>query len=187
MQEAFELFRAWEAGVKGKLWRIVANTLQNTFAVVRTNFGDTSAFRVTQGVVTGAVLSPLLYSLFFSPIVRVVKGLAVKVKGTEILLQLFADDGTIFAHTKDQREKMVRTVLRWMLRWNVKVKNDKSVYFSEKGMDEQERRETMDQLLKEAEKVTVLGISIVKEGIEPVVYVKELLRRVGVRTKVALA
>ena len=45
----------------------------------------------------------------------------------------------------------------------------------------------MDQLLKEAEKVTVLGISIVKEGIEPVVYVKELLRRVGVRTKVALA
>ena len=52
--------------MKGKLWRIVANTLQNTFAVVRTNYGDTSSFRVTQGVVTGAVLS--------SPMVRVVKG-----------------------------------------------------------------------------------------------------------------
>ena len=80
---------------------------------------------------------------------------------------------------------MVRTVLRWMLRWNVKVKTEKSVYFSEQGMDEQERRQTINQILQEAEKVTVLGISIAKEGIEPVVYVKELLRRVGVRTKVA--
>ena len=193
MQEAFErawrpgiLFRAWEAGVKGKLWRIVANTLQNTFALVRTNFGDTSTFRVTQGVVTGAVLSPLLYSLFFSPMVRVVKGIAVKVQGTEILPQLFADDGTILAHTREQREQMVGTVLRWMRRWNVKVKNEKSAYFSEKGMDERERSESMDQLLKEVEKVTVLGISIMKEGIEPMVYVKELLRRVGKRTKVAL-
>ncbi len=49
------------------------------------------------------------------------KGIAVKVEGTEILPQQFADDGTIFAHTKEQRDKMVRTVLRWMLRWNVKV------------------------------------------------------------------
>ncbi len=72
--------------------------------------------------------------------VRVVKGISVKVEGTEILPQLFADDGTIFAHT---REKRVRTVLRWMLRWNVKVKNEKSVYYSEKGMGEQERRESM--------------------------------------------
>ena len=35
-------------------------------------------------------------------------------------------------------------------------------------MDERERSESMDQLLKEVEKVTVLGISIMKEGIEPI-------------------
>ncbi len=67
----------------------------------------------------------------------------MKIQGTEILPQLFADDGTIFAHTKEQREKMVHTVLRWMRRWNVKVKNEKSMYFSEKGMEEQEWRETI--------------------------------------------
>ena len=59
--------------MKGKLWRIVGNTLRDTFAVVRTNYGDTRRFRVKQGVLTGAVLSPLLYIIFFSPVVRVVE------------------------------------------------------------------------------------------------------------------
>ena len=74
-----------------------------------------------------------------------------------------------------------------MLRWNVIVKKAKSLYHSERGMGEQERRDGMEQLLKETESVTILGLAIMKEGIEPVQYIKELLRRVGVRTKVVLA
>ena len=57
-QEAFErawrpgiLYRLWEAGVKGKMWRLIKDLLTGTFAFVRTNYGDTPTFKTLEGIV----------------------------------------------------------------------------------------------------------------------------------------
>ena len=66
IQEAFErawrpgiLYRLQEAGISGKLWRIIKDQLHQTYAKVKANYGYTKTFRVQVGVVQGSVLSAL--------------------------------------------------------------------------------------------------------------------------------
>ena len=97
-QEAFErawrdgiLFRLWEAGIRGKLWRTCQNLLQDTFYYVRTNFGDTTPFRTTMGVVQGSVLAALFFTLLITPLVEALRAYSPVINGMRIAPRFFAE------------------------------------------------------------------------------------------------
>ena len=76
LEQAFErawrkgiLYRLWIGGVRGKCWRVIKDMLTNTFAFVRTNFGDTKTFRLPEGVLQGSVLAAILFLVFIDPLV----------------------------------------------------------------------------------------------------------------------
>ena len=200
MRQAFErawrtgiLYRLRESGVTGKLWRIIANTLENTVAIVRTNIGDSQRFRLSTGVLIGGVLSPLLYIIFFSPLVRALKGISLRIQGVEILPQLYADDGTIVGETEEQRDRLVDVAGRWMNRWNIQVQPTKSTKFSSKpeplGAEQSSERArgSAELLLQDVRQVKILGLELTKEGVRPASFVKSLLKRTMLRIRILWA
>ena len=169
-KEAFErawrpgiLYRLWKMGIRGKMWRILKNMLTDTKASVRTNFGDTRFFRITQGVTQGSVLAALLFIIIATPLSKALSKWAPEIDGIKMLTQFFADDCTLLATSPAQREILLTKFLAWTNRWNFVVKTNKTHLFTRQRESEYFALE--DLILKEVEKFRLLGVEIEKKGL----------------------
>ena len=97
------LHRLWEAGVRGKVWRIIKEMLTGTKARVRTNYGDTEEFEIEQGVTQGGVLSALLFIIFITPMAQEISTSPMILEGMKLLTQFFADDCTLRPRSQRNR------------------------------------------------------------------------------------
>ena len=192
-QEAFErawrpgiLHRLWQAGVKGKMWRIVSDLLTGTSAFVRTNYGDTTHFMTTQGVVQGSVLAALLFTLLVTPLSTDLKEASITLEGTRIAPQLYADDCTTPAIGEENTKEMLEMIVAWSRRWGLIVKSTKSAIMPVQSVKEKHLLKTLSikgMLFKEKSSIKLLGLHIKGTATVSTLQAHQVMSQIAQRTR----
>ena len=171
LEEAFErawrsgiLYQLWVAGVRGKCWRVVKEILSGITAFVRTNFGDTTKFRLPEGVLQGSVLAAILFLVFINPLVDALRPHCPIFNGIQIAAQLFADDIVLPSDGSSNRSLLIRLTIAWSRRWLSSIKDPKSYLLS---TTETELPDTIvwGKIFRELSQVLHLGAGIDREGV----------------------
>ena len=117
--------RLWEAGVRGKMWRVIRNMYKEVKSCVMVDGEQTDWFETHMGVRQGCVISPILYSVFINGFAKELIGKKVGGVniGEEVLnLLLFADDIVLFADDGDSLQRMLVTLEEYCRKWRFEVK-----------------------------------------------------------------
>ena len=184
-KEAFErvwrpaiLARLYQAGVKGKLWRIVDAMLKETWSAVRTQFGTTDRFRTWIGVIQGTVLGPLFFLLFITPMAAELRTTSANIKGHQTSPFLFADDATLAAVGEKAMQVLLTQAIMWARRWNALISEDKSGVLRVLGRgDAYSPTELCGMRFEERDLYKLLGVYADREGLFTAAFVKSLLAR----------
>jgi hypothetical protein len=163
--------RMQEAGITGKLYRAVQSLYDNCTSAVLTAIGTTEWFPIESGTRQGAVLSPFLFSLVISPLVRALaeQGLGIKTAGKLIACLLFADDIALIAGTEAELRRMMAVATSSFHKWRFTVSSSKTriVAFAagETAGPLKDRPWIIGgKVVKEAAFYTYLGINFEKRG-----------------------
>jgi hypothetical protein len=65
--------RLWDAGVRGKMWRVLRSMYSEVKSCVMVDGVQTEWFETRMGVRQGCVLSPILYSVFINGFAKALK------------------------------------------------------------------------------------------------------------------
>jgi hypothetical protein len=163
--------RMQEAGITGKLYRAVQSLYENCTSAVLTAIGTTEWFPIESGTRQGAVLSPFLFSLVISPLVRALaeQGLGIQTAGKLIACLLFADDIALIAGSEAELRRMMVLATSFFHKWRFTVSTSKTriVAFGagETAGPLKDRPWTIGgKVVKEASFGTYLGIDFEKRG-----------------------
>ena len=85
-------------------------------------------FNIDQGVKQGAILSPLLYSLFVNDVAKDLEeqGLGVRHEGKWAGIMLYADDIVLLANDGPELQKMIDVLVNFSHKWRYHLHPDKS-------------------------------------------------------------
>jgi hypothetical protein len=135
------LHKLWAKGIRGRMYRVIANMYQTTVLRVGHHDAISESFVVDQGVAQGDTLSPILFDVFVDDLLREVcaqhEGVTVPgVPGTEpctLTALMYADDfmGAAVSHT--QLQSVVNTVRAYFRRWRMKANVSKSAVMVVRG------------------------------------------------------
>ena len=142
--------RLWEAGVKGKMWRVLKNIYNKVESSVVVNGKRGEWFELHTGVRQGCILSPTLFAIFIDGLAREVKarnlgaevGPQVGARKSErvakrrntqqqqqqvqVSLLLFADDIVLLASSEENLQEMLHTVDQYSRRYRFEFNAKKS-------------------------------------------------------------
>jgi hypothetical protein len=121
--------RLWEAGVKGKMWRVLRALYKEVKSCVMVDGELSEWFETLVGVRQGCVLSPVLYSLFINGFAKFLKEKSVggvKVAEEWLRLLLFADDIVLFAESEEELQEMLNLLSEYCRRWRFEINVGKS-------------------------------------------------------------
>jgi hypothetical protein len=109
----------WSLGIKGRMWSIIQDMLASVSRQVAIDGEKSEAFNVEIGVPQGAVLSPLLYSIFIQGLsdMLIAEGFGLSVCGTRVPVLLYADDIVLLAEDSDELQAMLDAVSRYAVQW----------------------------------------------------------------------
>ena len=113
------LFKLLDAGITGKLWRILHNHYDGFQCCILTNGKPSEHFPVQQGVHQGAPFSMKLYELFINGLIRGLKelGLGAHIYEINCACPAFADDIAIIALFKAVLQLLVDHSLAYSRKW----------------------------------------------------------------------
>jgi hypothetical protein len=116
-------WQLWEAGVRGKMLRVVSGMYEGLQSAVMTRGGLSGWFVLRRGVKQGGVLSPWLYSMYINGVMEELrrKGLGVCVEGRWVGALLYADDIMLLARTREELQEMVRVVEEYAAKWRFEL------------------------------------------------------------------
>jgi hypothetical protein len=164
-------WRMQEAGITGKLYRAVKSLYEDCTSAVLTGFGPTEWFRINSATRQGAVLSPFLFSLVISPLVRELteQGLEIDMAGKLIACLLFADNIALIAGSESELRKMMAVATSFFHKWRFTVSASKTrvVAFGAgqtRGPLKDRPRSIGGRSVDEAVMYTYLEIDIEKQG-----------------------
>ena len=172
-------YRLWEAGIRGKCWRVVVDLFRDHQACVETNFGTTAHYKVQMGVLQGSVLSPMLFLIFINPCIQQVKHLGIDVDGRKVAILLFCDDICVLSDSKVGRREILEILLTFLAKWGMQVNGSKSHLVSPKESG-QEGEEIQGIYIQHQRSVTYLGV---ETDAEYVMNRKHVLRKIGAGRK----
>lgn len=106
--------KLFKIGLSAKIIRILRKIYEHANGSVKQGSRTSEAFEITEGVLQGEVLSPILFSLFISDIEeffrsRGITGISVD-HLTEIILLAYADDIVFLAKSKVQLRKILKVL-----------------------------------------------------------------------------
>ena len=184
LEQAFErawrvgiLYQLWIAGVRGKCWRVVSIILNGITGFVRTNFGDTPTFRLSEGVLQGSVLAAILFLIFINPLIDALRPHSPVFNNTPFPPQLFADDLTIAAASWASRTKLIELTIAWSIRWKSSIGALKSPLLTTNPAGDNAETRVWGKVFKEMSKVFHLGLGINREGVYTVAHVHSKLTK----------
>ena len=117
-------------GVSGKIIRVLNSIYSKANFQVRTSDGHTPPIQVTEGVLQGEILSPLLFTLFISDMENYFRaqghvGLSIDSK-SNLLMLLFADDTAIIGYSEGDVQKKLCTLHQYCSANGLTVNVDKT-------------------------------------------------------------
>jgi hypothetical protein len=181
-KEAFErvwreglLYLLWEAGVKGKLWRIVRDLLTGTSAYVRTNMGDTTRFEHEMGVIMGSVLGPVLFSVYINTLVDELKDSSPILNDTALRPGLFADDALLLALSLLQKRRAYTAASTWALRWQATLNARKTQCLSTNP--QAGPFEMAGEWFEEKSSALILGVRVARTALLSTAHLGGLVKR----------
>jgi hypothetical protein len=121
--------RLREAGISGKMFRVLQTLYMNNESSIITPYGLTDAFETDLGTHQGAVLSPLLFPLVISPLIEELRSHKLGVSlGPSILIPglFYADDIVLFAESLAQLQTMLNIASSFFRNWRFTVNSKKS-------------------------------------------------------------
>ena len=129
----------WDKGIRGKMWRVIKDFYRSTRCKIRVGKGVTEEFSVEKGVKQGAVLSPLLFSIYINTLVEELgeTGLGVKMGQGTIESLFYADDIVLLADKPHKLQQLMDVVTRFGIRWRCEINRKKSqvvVYGDKRGI-----------------------------------------------------
>jgi exonuclease III len=115
------LYKLWQAGVRGKLWRIIKAMYADNFSAILLDGKASRWFKILQGVRQGDSASPCLFKVFINELAVELKAMNLGVSlGTSLeRLQalLFADDIVLLADSLEDLQRMIDKVARYTRKW----------------------------------------------------------------------
>jgi Reverse transcriptase (RNA-dependent DNA polymerase) len=111
--------RMWSLGIKGRMWSMIQDMLASVSRQVVIDGEKSEPFNIDIGVPQGAVLSPLLYSIFIQGLsdMLISEGFGLAVCGTKVPVLLYADDIVLLAEDADELQAMLDAVSRYAVQW----------------------------------------------------------------------
>lgn len=131
--------KLYNAGVNGKMWRILKNIYRRVESSVLLGHKRTIFFLIEVGLRQGCLLSPILFDLFINDLSKVINALekGVKCGNRDVSNLFFADDIAVIADSKEDLEVILQTIYDFSLKWRFKFNIDKCsvVVFDDKRHD----------------------------------------------------
>lgn len=149
--------KLFDLGVSTKFIRVLIQLYKNASFVLKLNDEISKDFNVTEGVLQGENLSPLLFILFindFETFLRSKHLCGVNIDGnTDLLSLLYADDAVILADSPSNMRKILSAVEEYAFINNlvVNTKKTKIVHFRSGG------RQTQQRFLYKGENIEVVS------------------------------
>ena len=118
----------WRNGLKGKIWRIMYYLNSDLKASVKTKFGHTRVFRVTEGIRQGGPLSGIEFGAMMDQEERHLrnKGLTFETHDLLIASLLLQDDIAILAETPRKLQQALEQIYNFACQFRLKFNTDKS-------------------------------------------------------------
>ena len=120
--------RLYSYGIKGHTLWILRKWYQSTTCTVLCDGKQSHPFNIKQGVKQGAVLSPLLYSLFVNDLLVELEhsGLGVRMDNIFCGATMYADDLTLIASSPEDLQSMIDIVAHYATKWRYRLNPQKS-------------------------------------------------------------
>ena len=159
------------AGIDGKLFRLLQNWYAKTESCI--GFGDgkfSRWFDLCLGVRQGAILSPLLYSLFVNDLKEhlMKKNLGMEIEGYGLLsLLLYADDIMLIATSEEMLHDMLQVVSDFARTWRFELSPEKSevVVFNSRSFVPSRPFKLSGNPLKVSSEYKYLGCELERTGV----------------------
>ncbi|CAG2200619.1 unnamed protein product [Mytilus edulis] len=124
------LFKLWNAGITGKIWKIIHMSFKTATAHVQYNRLNSQVFPIKQGVGQGRVMSAWLFALFINDLITQLleTNCGLMIGHIHIPTILLADDTTLLSGTKSGLQQMLNVVNKYAYTWRLKYNATKSTH-----------------------------------------------------------
>lgn len=106
--------KLFELGLSSKILRVLMDIYNNASAYVRLGAEDSGRFDITEGVLQGEILSPILFILFVSDFEKYFRDRnfrGISIDGhTDLLIPTFADDSVLLCHSIVDVQRKLRAL-----------------------------------------------------------------------------
>ena len=122
------LFKLCQFGFPRYIWIIIHNWYRGSSSAVIWNSQTSRYFPIQQGVRQGAILSPLLYSIFVNDLLHQLSssGHGVSIGGVFCGSPMYADDLALIAESNTALQAMLNLVYNFSLEWHYQLNALKS-------------------------------------------------------------
>ena len=161
------LVKLHQRGISGQIWHLINHWYSSSFTSVLWEGNCSPYVPILQGVRQGAILSPLLYSIFVDELLDVLLEMNIGAHINEVFIgsPMYADDLALIAGSPESLQVMLNTVFSYSCKWRYKINPHKSaiLVFGESTQSRQRNRQVRhwslgNTSISERDEINHLGI-----------------------------
>ena len=122
------LVKLHQRGISGQIWHLINHWYSPSSTSVLWEGNCSPYVPILQGVHQGAILSPLLYSIFVDELLDVLLEMNIGAHIKEVFIgsPMYADDLALIAGSPESLQAMLNTVFSYSCKWKYKINPHKS-------------------------------------------------------------